>query len=367
MSEPTKKKRIKRALNKRFVTLVSLLLLAIISIFKIPDFIKTRSLEDLGYSEEAISAIKAKRLDKEIIDGAMYSEYLDNEVTKDSFRADYLELYVYSEDLDDDDFLLYDRLIAKGYDEDQTINLFRELEFNELVPLLVFDKLESTSTYVSDCIRNRANNVDGNFTLDNDYLNAYEGTSEALDLGTSSVLVSKKFDLGDYIPQRLVPLTTQYASEGVELENDAYNAFIMLCDAMSAEGLSIYALNGYRSYEDQAMIYGSYSSTEEADSATTRPGFSESQTGLSVTIVDSANESLANFINTAEYQFIKDNGYRYGFIIRYPEGKSSITGYEGTPYQIRYVGIENAKAVHDSGLTWEEYYLLYLYEAEVSE
>ena len=346
----------------RFMALVTILLIAVISLFKIPDFITTRQLESLGFSETAIDAIKAKNLASTIITNSYYSDYLDQEVSEDDFNSDYLILYVIETSLTEDDFLLYDKLLAKGYSEDAVINLFRELEFNELVPLLVFDLQTTTAAYISDCITNRENNSDGSFILDGDYLNAYENVSESPDIGTSSVLVSKKFSLGEYIPDQLTPLTVQYASDGVQLNYDAYTAFIAMVDAMREEGLYIYALSGYRSYEDQASIYNSYSSTDAADAVTTRAGHSEAQTGLSITIVDSANESLSNFVNTDEYQFIVEHAHEYGFIIRYPENKSSITGYDFIPYQIRYVGVEYATGVYETGLTWEEYYLLYIAE-----
>lgn len=354
------KKRIKRALNRRFLTLVCVILIAVISIFKIPDFITTRHLEELGFSDQAVVAIKQKGLAKAIIDEGLYSEYLDSEIQKDDFKSDYLKLYVYKDALSDDDFLLYDRLIEKGYDEDTVINLYKELNFNELVALLVFDKLESTADYISDCIKNRTTNSDGALILNGDYLHPYSDVKEAPNKGSASVLVSQKYTLDNYIPQKLVPLTSQYASDGVQLENEAYGAFITMCDAMSEQDLHIYALSGYRSYDDQKAIYDAYASSEEADAQTTRPGHSEAQTGLSVIVVDSANESLANFINTPEYAYLKDNAHKFGFIIRYPQNKEAVTGYLATAYQLRYVGIDNATGIYESGLTWEEYYLLYL-------
>ncbi len=360
MSDVVKKKKIKRALNRRFLALLCIILLAIISLFKIPDFITTRALEDLGFSSGAIRAIKHKNLDRQLIDGQYYSAYLDQEVQKDSFKSEYLELYVWEESLGDDDFLLYDRLVEKGYSEDAVINLFKELNFNELTPLLVYDNLDSTANYIADCIKNRATNINGYFHLDGDYLHPYTQIADAPNLNEDTVLVTPKYSLNDYIPQKLVPLSVEYAADGVELANSAYSAFITMSDAMNESDLYIYAVTGYRSYTDQQALYDSYGSQEEADANTPRPGHSETQTGLSVVVVDSANESLANFVNTSEYTWLKDHAHEYGFIIRYPEGKSSITGYEFTPYQLRYVGTDVAASVYESGLTYEEYYLLYL-------
>ena len=61
------------------------------------------------------------------------------------------------------------------------------------------------------------------------------------------------------------------------------------------------------------------------------------------------------FIGTPEAKWIAANCYKYGFILRYPQGKQNITGYKYEPWHVRYLGTETAKAVYDSGLTLEEY------------
>ena len=91
-----------------------------------------------------------------------------------------------------------------------------------------------------------------------------------------------------------------------------------------------------------------------ADTFSARPGHSEHQTGLAID-VNSVDDS---FRGTPEAIWLADNCYKYGFIIRYPEGKEGITGYKYEPWHIRYVGSEIAKKVHDAGsnATLEEIY-----------
>ena len=350
----------KRVLNRWAIALIVVILLVVISIFKIPSFKKERALTKLGYSEEAITAIKKTHLTKTIIENDYYSDYLNQEIVKEDFKKERYKLYLYRPTLTEDDFLLYDKLIAKGYTNDEVDNLYKELKFYELTPLLVFDKIVDLDSYINDCKQNADNNSLAAFKLSKNYLYPYQNVKDAKNIGTETVLVSLKNELKDYKPSKLVPLGYQYASEGVEIDNMAYEAFIALWQEMMDKDLPIYALNGYRSYEDQAKIYNSYDNPKEADAQSIRPGFGESQTGLDLTVVDTRNEKLSNFGNTEEYKYLKENAHRFGFIIRYPENKSSITGYEFIPYQIRYVGKELAGKIYKSGLTYEEYFYLYL-------
>ncbi len=138
------------------------------------------------------------------------------------------------------------------------------------------------------------------------------------------------------------------------IDYEAENAFYEMQSNASYEGLDIYIASGFRSYEDQDRIYNNYASYdgyEAADTYSARPGHSEHQTGLAFDL----NSIETSFADTAEGQWIKDNAHKYGFIIRYPEGKEDITGYMYEPWHIRYLGIEKATEVYESGLTLEEF------------
>jgi LAS superfamily LD-carboxypeptidase LdcB len=127
----------------------------------------------------------------------------------------------------------------------------------------------------------------------------------------------------------------------------------MIADAY-ADGITLWICSGYRSYSYQSKLYNNYVYTDgkaAADTYSARPGHSEHQTGLAADI-NSADESFAG---TPEAKWLAANCWKYGFIIRYPKGKESITGYIYEPWHIRYLGKENAKLVYESGLTLEEY------------
>ena len=131
-------------------------------------------------------------------------------------------------------------------------------------------------------------------------------------------------------------------------------AFKQLQAAAAEEGLNIYQGSGYRNYQYQITVYNSLVKTygeEYANKISAKPGHSEHQTGYTV----DCNSINASFIDTPEGQWLDQHCHEYGFIIRYPEGKEAITGYEYECWHIRYVGVEMATEIYEQGLTLEEY------------
>ena len=121
------------------------------------------------------------------------------------------------------------------------------------------------------------------------------------------------------------------------------------------DGITIYLSSGFRSYETQNYLYNGYVyyyGQSMADTFSARPGHSEHQTVLAI----DCNIISDAFIGTPEAMWLAEHCHEYGFIIRYPQGKESITGYKYEPWHIRYVGEENAQKIFESGLTLEEYF-----------
>lgn len=124
---------------------------------------------------------------------------------------------------------------------------------------------------------------------------------------------------------------------------------------MQAQGLSISnSYSGFRSYSYQESLYNQYLASngqESADTFSARPGYSEHQTGLAFDLIQPNGALLES---KPEADWIEANAHRYGFIVRYPLGKESITGYMAEPWHLRYIG-EKASDIYASGLTLEEY------------
>lgn len=180
------------------------------------------------------------------------------------------------------------------------------------------------------------------------------------------VLVNRNNNLPDtYVPSDLIKLTevpTVLSNPEVnQLREPAYEALKNLFQGAKEDGFDLYARSGYRSYNTQVSLYSSYVANHgqaAADTFSAKPGQSEHQTGLSMDITcEAMNFQLDDtFGETEEGKWISENAHNYGFIIRYPKGKEDITGYMYEPWHIRYLGVELATDVYESGLTLEEYF-----------
>ncbi len=208
------------------------------------------------------------------------------------------------------------------------------------------------------------------------------------------ILANKAHPLGaDYKPQQVVKLTCPVTKDEY-LDTRAAAALYEMLDEMRACGVTdIYVTSAYRTYERQQYLFNHYKSIEKASitddaracfsaeyirvnytekgltglndadaekvvlSYSARPGTSEHQTGLCVDfITDTMGGKLTTqFEKEPAFAWLKDNAYKFGFILRYPKGKEDVTGYTYEPWHYRFVGREAATDIHFSGLTLEEY------------
>ncbi len=183
----------------------------------------------------------------------------------------------------------------------------------------------------------------------------------------SKTIIANKFYLlkEDYVPENLVDISNLYAwGTDNKATEETLNAFIQMQQACKEEiGITIMINSSYRSYEEQQEVYDYYKKLYDeayADSIAARPGHSEHQTGLALDIFSYTDRIQKTFSEGETYKWLKDNSYKYGFILRYPEGKENITGFSFESWHYRYVGLDIAKAIYDSGLTYEEYYAYYI-------
>lgn len=143
-------------------------------------------------------------------------------------------------------------------------------------------------------------------------------------------------------------------------DQEALSSFNKMVAAAGQEGIYLHKVSSYRSYDYQVGLYNSYVKSvgkEQADTFSARPGFSEHQSGLAFDIggEDRALDAMEGFGNTKESEWLKNNAYKYGFILRFPEGKEWKTGYEYEAWHYRYVGVDVAKNFINNNLTLEEY------------
>lgn len=185
-------------------------------------------------------------------------------------------------------------------------------------------------------------------------LTPYDDARPIDDPADPLVLVNKYHGLPEtYVPE-LEKLGGRYGVGSMVPEAAA--AFRAMADAAKQDGISLRSVSAYRSYQTQQGLYQHYVSIDgkaNAERYSARPGYSEHQTGLALDI-NTASIS-AHFENTAEYAWLWANCARFGFLLRYPREKESITGYRYEPWHYRYVGQDIARTCMDQGLTYEEY------------
>ncbi len=148
-------------------------------------------------------------------------------------------------------------------------------------------------------------------------------------------------------------------------------------DAAIQTGYTCKIISGYKSYSDQESVYNqAYQSeinagytAEEAEArvglSVAKPGYSEFETGYTVCIAETSSMTKDEMLNSDLYKYISENIYKYGFILRYPEGKQDITGYEFDPFCYRYIGdagisdgvlsMSHAQYIYEKNRSFEEY------------
>lgn len=150
----------------------------------------------------------------------------------------------------------------------------------------------------------------------------------------------------DYVPDDLVEVPVAHTWVP-EMRQEASDAAVAMFEAAAAEADFYLASNSaYRSYDTQVELYG-----DGSDPTTAPPGHSEHQTGLAMDIGTEGGCSFECMDDSAEGEWIRANGYRFGFILRYPADKVEITGYPHESWHFRYVGVELATEMHDRGVT----------------
>ena len=232
-------------------------------------------------------------------------------------------------------------------------------------------------------------NQDGSITTSADFTYKTDISAVADALNTTDAaylfLANKTCVVGKgYVPGDLVALDKSLTGgKDIALSGNAAIAAEALILEMRAQGFdSVFITSAYRSYDYQTSLYNKYFNNEKAahpDWSDERikqevltysayPGTSEHQTGLCVDLMTKEMSGLWNygsetpnnpydkgFAETAEYKWLKDNAHKFGFILRYPEEKTDITGYAYESWHYRFVGIDAATDIYKSGLTLEEY------------
>ena len=230
---------------------------------------------------------------------------------------------------------------------------------------------------------------DGSITTSADFTYKTDISAVADALNTTDgyylTLANKTNAIGaDYTPQELVKVNKEVTGgKDISLSGYACVAAEALVKEMRVQGFSsVFITSAYRSYDYQSTLYNKYFNEEKAAhpdwsdeqikeqvlTYSAYPGTSEHQTGLCIDLMTGEMSGLWNygsetpnnpydkgFAETAEYQWLKENAHKFGFILRYPENKTNATGYSYESWHYRFVGIDAATDIYTQGITLEEY------------
>ncbi len=373
-------KRKRKKNNKKKVLILIIIIILILSLVYIllP--------KNYGYKKETIEVFKENDLYEQIKDKKIYSKTLEEAINQNSFNKEYFLEYLDIKYIDDKDFISnINKLLNLGYSSKDinaiynkipdSVNIIIDSKYNKdiinimnlsyfkidnLKRYLDYDIMEVKSIYDISNIKKDFNYEDVvtyvNANLDKEYYSSDNLISNE-DASKIDVLVNKYHKLDEnYEPSDLTIIDSKYASGTQKLRKEAQIKFEEMASDMAKENLKIYAGSTYRSYTYQKGLYDRYVKKDgfaAAETYSARSGYSEHQLGLAVDIVNGKWDYLSE--NDKEYDYLVKNSYKYGFILRYPRGSEYVTGYMFEDWHFRYLGVELATKVFNSGLTYDEY------------
>lgn len=373
-------KRKRKKNNKKKVLILIIIIILILSLVYI------LMPKNYGYNKKAIEVFKENDLYEQIKEKKIYSETLEEAINQNSFNKEYFLEYLDIKYIDKDDFINnVNKLLSLGYSSKDinaiyekipdSVNIIIDSKYNKdiinimnlsyfkidnLKRYLDYDIMEVKSIYDISNIKKDFNYEDVvtyvNANLDKEYYSSDNLISND-DASKIDVLVNKYHKLDEnYEPSDLTIIDSKYASGTQKLRKEAKIKFEEMASDMAKDNLKIYAGSTYRSFTYQKGLYDRYVKKDgfaAAETYSARSGYSEHQLGLAVDIVNGKWDYLSE--NDKEYDYLVKNSYKYGFILRYPRGSEYITGYMFEDWHFRYLGIELATKVFNSGLTYDEY------------
>jgi LAS superfamily LD-carboxypeptidase LdcB len=168
---------------------------------------------------------------------------------------------------------------------------------------------------------------------------------------------SKVYFLNEhYVPLSLTTISSQYSyasSKPLQIHSSVYPYFVKMLDDAGLSGMSLRADSAYRSFSDQAVLKSNYRFVYGAGTAnqfSADQGYSEHQLGTAVDFTtDNTHGGLTGFDKQIEYTWMKNNAYRYGFILSYPPNNSY---YVFEPWHWRFVGVALATKLHQDNMNF---------------
>lgn len=334
---------------------------------------KTKTDEkNIKYSQEAITIMKEQNIFDQI-KKMDYSKTIEKMVQENECKVEYLDQYKKINYQEKEGFTnLVNTFLDKNYTAEEINNIFEflndknqkklvEMDYIDLKDYMKVSNMEvdKINRYEEYRLKNNSSVQDTvtkvNIGLDLEFYSKIETIQNPNDY---TVLLNKYNGLPeDYEPADLTSLSI---NQNYKLRKKAAESYEQLQSAALLENVIFYPFSAYRTKSYQNKLYTNYVGRDgivAADTYSARPRHSEHELGLAV---DIRSKDLSDNLTENDYNWMLNNSYKYGFIVRYAKGTTPITGYIEEPWHLRYLGVEVATDVHEKGITFDEYYDLYL-------
>ena len=326
MNSVNQKKQKKKKIRQKIINIIVIIIIIILCVFLIVNYFNEKhkeylytltyeyKLTNIGYDNSTITLIKEKLTDEQI----------DKLIEKDIIKC-------------------IDKLIINPY---FIFNNIDRYELNYDYTNIDFD--------VNELIRKVNVNKD---------ISSFTNIKEVDLSKEKEILVNSYYKLDEnYVPDNLTKISNMYCFTEMYAERETYEAYKKMYNAALDDGIKFLITSAYRSYDRQVDVLEDYRKTkgeEYAKKFVAIPGHSEHQTGLALDIFTYGG-TMATFENTEGYKWLKDNSYKYGFILRYSKELQSLMGTTFESWHYRYVGVDTATKIYNEKLTFEEYYAYYV-------
>lgn len=183
------------------------------------------------------------------------------------------------------------------------------------------------------------------------------------------MLVNRLYGLdSSFEVKDIVTVSSRYAYDNIKISGSIVGQIESMAEDARNDGYTFVVSAGYRTYKEQQSLYDSYAKSYgkgEADEFVARAGHSEYETGLSFVFEPYKYTIKVDDEKTsAEYLWLRDNAYKYGFIFRFEEDKEYLTGFSADTWRLRYVGTDAAAMIHNENICFEEYYAYFVNKGE---
>ena len=357
----------------KIVGIILFIFLAIFIFYRV----QISDLKKIGYSEEASNRILFSK-NKSKVMSIGESKTLNSAFESEHFVDKNIDKYAKIKYVEQDHLIEnINKLIKVGYSNndiniilshgnDKSVSDFAKrdkVRYLEEFFSMDFAKLENYDRYVQYSDETGEDELETvlyiNLNLDQpDYENSELVSDFSIDM-----LVNKHRHLEEgFTPEDLTEISKEYTDEDdLYCSRLALNAFIEMYNAANSEGYSLIINSAYRSYQDQVDLSDFYRNAygqSYVDKYVAKPGYSEHQTGLAF---DIGSRRTSIFANSKEYEWMSNNAYKYGFVMRYDERYEDLTGFRKEPWHYRYVGKEIAKYIYEhNNMSLEEYFVIFL-------